>query len=424
MVSRSLALVLLSPAATYGSYVSSPRLLRRSGSGGSSSLAFGAAAGHATSPSGRSAIQLATMSGAIVVTDGTDSFYGSRGIFQALYDGGEVDKIVAFSSSVSDAKKMCISRQARYSGLIEALDFAEGSDAELAETLRGAKTWVAMNADESKLLGQLEQAKGTGVERVFVHLSAASDAPSLDSAALTKALDACGISYTVMRTGSFGKPGSSAASGLILSEIDVPTCDEVPIDDAFRFLTEALTLPDASNRLFSLCPASDASQLKQMRMAGCTRREEVEALLKGQIKIKTPEELKAEAEATAAGKTAAEVAAEADDRPAEVIEAEREAEIKALMAKAKKEGIENAKRRAEEEARKVEERKERMQGREYQLDDDEKKDEDKKEEEEGDEGGKGSSDDGPKGSGDGAKGDGDGGKDDDDEGDGREPALL
>ena len=105
MVSRSLALVLLSPAATYGSYVSSPRLLRRSGSGGTSSLAFGAATGHATSPSGRSAIQLATMSGAIVVTDGTDSFYGSRGIFQALYDGGEVDKIVAFSSSVSDAQR-------------------------------------------------------------------------------------------------------------------------------------------------------------------------------------------------------------------------------------------------------------------------------------------------------------------------------
>ena len=74
--------------------------------------------------------------GTCVITDGTDSFYGSRTIFQAIYDHGDFERLTAFSSSIKEAKKMCISRQARYSGLIDALDFAEGGEAELAAAAR------------------------------------------------------------------------------------------------------------------------------------------------------------------------------------------------------------------------------------------------------------------------------------------------
>jgi hypothetical protein len=49
----------------------------------------------------------------VVVTDGTDSFYGSRTLFQFLHDFGEFDKITAFGPSVVDAKKMLLSRQVR-----------------------------------------------------------------------------------------------------------------------------------------------------------------------------------------------------------------------------------------------------------------------------------------------------------------------
>ncbi len=51
--------------------------------------------------------------GAAIVTDGTNSFYSSRMIFQTLHDHGEFTKLTAFSSSVAEAKKMLLSRQVR-----------------------------------------------------------------------------------------------------------------------------------------------------------------------------------------------------------------------------------------------------------------------------------------------------------------------
>ena len=72
-----------------------------------------------------------------------------------------------------------------------------------------------------------------------------------------------------MRTGSLGKSGEGG--GLLIGEVDDAVCDEVPIDDVFRFITEAMTIPEAEGRAFSLCPSADASQLKQMRLAGYSR---------------------------------------------------------------------------------------------------------------------------------------------------------
>ena len=51
------------------------------------------------------------MADSVVVTDGTDSFFGSRGVFQAIFDHGDFGRITALSSCISDAKKMLLSRQ-------------------------------------------------------------------------------------------------------------------------------------------------------------------------------------------------------------------------------------------------------------------------------------------------------------------------
>ena len=182
------------------------------------------------------------MAGNCVVTDGTDSFYSSRTLFQMLHDHAEYERITAFSSSIADAKKMCISRQARYSGLIDALDFAEGGDAELAAALKGASAWVAVNADVASLPAQLAAAQEAGVARAFVHVSA--DADSLpDTEALATA--AGSIDYTLMVTGKLGKAGGAGGSaGLLMAEAGEATCGEVPIDDAFRLLVESLSIPE------------------------------------------------------------------------------------------------------------------------------------------------------------------------------------
>ena len=234
---------------------------------------------------------------------------------------------------------MLLSRQARYTGLIDGLEFAEG---ELADAMAGATTWVAVNADESKLASQLETAKGAGVTRVFVLLTADGPTEALsDADALKATLEASGLTWTVMRTGSMSATGGGG--GLKLDEVDMATCAEVPKEDIFRFVTEALTIEESYSRMFSLCPSADVSQLKEMRMAGCDRREEAEALLRGQIQEGALEEQAKAAEE----KAAAEGAASA--KSAEEEEAEREEELKELLAKAKKKGEENAIKRAEEE---------------------------------------------------------------------------
>ena len=149
------------------------------------------------------------------------------------------------------------------------------------------------------------------------------------------------MTWTVMRTGSMSAAGGGG--GLKLDEVDMATCAEVPKEDIFRFVTEALTIEESYSRMFSLCPSADVSQLKEMRMAGCDRREEAEALLRGQIQEGALEEQAKAAEE----KAAAEGAASA--KSAEEEEAEREEELKELLAKAKKKGEENAIKRAEEE---------------------------------------------------------------------------
>ena len=49
-------------------------------------------------------------------------------------------------------------------------------------------TWVAVNADEKELPAQLAAASAAGVQRIFVHLSAADSAPG-DVAALKTAAE-------------------------------------------------------------------------------------------------------------------------------------------------------------------------------------------------------------------------------------------
>lgn len=103
------------------------------------SIALAALAATGFSPGGRLGLQqqrggltwspracALSMAEQLVLTDGTDSFFASRSAVQALYDFGDFSKITALSSSVTSAKKMLLSRQARYSGLIDILEFSEG----------------------------------------------------------------------------------------------------------------------------------------------------------------------------------------------------------------------------------------------------------------------------------------------------------
>jgi len=272
----------------------------------------------------------------VVVTEGTGNFYDSRALVQMLHDFGNHKSIVALSDSAATAKKALLTRKARYSGLIDTLSFTEGS-------LAAADAWLAINADEGTMPTQIEEAKAVGITRVFVLLtgSGPTDCPS---PAMESMLEESGLKYTVMRTGNLvddAPPGG----GLVLGEVDLAVCGDVSKEDVYRFVTEALTLPEAEARAFSLCP-SDATtdSLRQMRLCGYERRAEVKALLDGLI---SP----AEAASELSEEEAAEEAELVLRSEAEVAE-EREKELKMLLARARERGIATqAKMKYEEEER-------------------------------------------------------------------------
>jgi len=279
--------------------------------------------------------------GTVVVTDGSDSFYVSRSIFQMLYDFGNFASIVASSSSTADAKKMLTSRAARYSGLSGVLTFEEGS----LPAFTGADTWLAIDPPEETLSASIIAAADAGVKRALFLVSSARD----DAPVVQEQLSAAGIEYTLMRCGPM--VAGSGGVGLKLDEVDMPVCADVPREDVFRFATEALTLPEAAGRAFSLCPAPGVdSTLKQLRLCGYERRDEVQLLLQGVVR--EPAE---ETELTS------EEAAEQQElvlRSEAEVAAEREEELKALLERARQRGVETQQRLAFEEAERLAKRKE------------------------------------------------------------------
>jgi len=268
-------------------------------------------------------------SGKIVVTDGADSLYSSRTVFQQLHDFGSFASIVACSDSTVAAKKVLLSRASRYSGLNDILGFHEGA---VDGAFDGADSWLAINPAEAELASQIAAASKAGVSRVFLLITGAL----LDSSALEAQLTSSGMQYTLMRTGEL-VDSASVGSGLKLDELDVPACEDVPKEDVFRFVTEALTLDEAHGRAFSLCPSIGlTSTLRQMRACGYERRDEIQVLLKGLLKEELPEGempvLSAEEEAEQQ---------ELVMRSEAELAAEREEELKMLLARAKAKGQEN-----------------------------------------------------------------------------------
>merc|ERR1740138_100082 len=260
------------------------------------------------------------MAGKVVVTDGTCSFYESRGIFQSLHDHGDFSGIEAYSSgsgTTADAKKMLLSRNARYSGLLDLLTFSEG---ERAEAFTGADTWLSLNSDGAAVSAQLAAAKAAGVKRVLLHFSA---------------------------------DGPSGGGGMKVGELADPTCGEATKDDVYRIMTEALSLDSASGKMLSLCATDDVVQLKAMRQAGCTRREEADALLGGKIK---ETEVVLEAEETAEQKAER---TKTETQKSDEQKASDEDELAKLIAKARQRGAEAAAEQAILEAEKAAMREER-----------------------------------------------------------------
>lgn len=107
----------------------------------------------------------------------TDQF-----VFDILQAQGKWEKIVAFSDSVSFAKKRLVSRKSRYSGLLDVLEFEEGDKydaATMEEKLKGISAWLCFDCEGDKIKDSVEVAKKAGVKSMVISSTvSASDAAS------------------------------------------------------------------------------------------------------------------------------------------------------------------------------------------------------------------------------------------------------
>eukprot|EP01031_Cornospumella_fuschlensis_P035200 gene35200-42637_t len=81
------------------------------------------------------------------------------------------DSVVLATSSASAAKRRFLSRTARYSGLLNILEFAEtdvSSPDSMRELLQGANAWIAFNVQQSLVPDLSRAAASAGVKRVIM----------------------------------------------------------------------------------------------------------------------------------------------------------------------------------------------------------------------------------------------------------------
>lgn len=267
------------------------------------------------------------VSGFLDSKERTDQF-----VFDVLHSQGAWSKIVAFSHQTSFAKKRLISRTARYTGLLDVLEFDEGDrydSALMQEKLQGCDAWLCFDCAADKIKEQVETAKAAGIKTLVLTSSlSAADAKAAD---LEQTFKAAGVKFTFIRTGTIkeGKEG-----GIVtvkdFSE-DLPT-EEVLREDIVRAAAEVFRIDDAANKAFSFGKgdAASAEYLKSLREEGVDRVTELSNLINGTYTkyVQNKENEAAEAEAKAKGE---EFTTEEKEAKTKEFKADKQAEIAAAM---------------------------------------------------------------------------------------------
>jgi len=220
-------------------------------------------------------------------------------LFDLLNNGEsafEFETIVAFVDDIAFAKKRLLSRSARYSGLLDKLDFVEAGvpgGLPSPSQLEGVKSWVAV-FDADDLVNNVNDVtavvKQTGtVENIAILAANAANLDSTDEKQIVESLKACGAKYTMVAVGelqdipegtdpySFYEMGSS--------ENTIPEDATFSRDEAMRMITECLQLEAGVNRALSFSKVNDvnateAKLIKGLREAGYARPQEVDHMLR------------------------------------------------------------------------------------------------------------------------------------------------
>jgi len=205
------------------------------------------------------------------------------------------EKIIAFTNDSKFAKKRLISRSARYSGLMDKLDFiqaeSEGALPTLAQ-LEGVKSWV-VNADEdlTVLSKVADLVKESAVENVSVLLTGAqSVTESADASEAVSAFESLGDGkqYTIITVGSISEEPEGkmpyAIADFGSTEGVLPSNATYSRDESLRLVTECLGLVSGSNKALTFSEVSNVNAtefklVKGLRESGYTRPQEIDHML-------------------------------------------------------------------------------------------------------------------------------------------------
>jgi len=209
------------------------------------------------------------------------------------------DKIIALVPDMKFAKKRLLSRSARYTGLLDKLDFMESSTSlPSIEQLDGVKHWVA-HLEGGAGLSQISEladlaSKAPSLENLSVLLSSANGIDDINgSVAAIKSLDDLpNLQYSIVTVGKLedhaegSKPYSIYDFG---TDTGVVPVDAVySRDESMRVVTECLGLASGGRKALTFveCDTDDvgATLIRGLRQAGYTRPQEIDHMLTKGVK--------------------------------------------------------------------------------------------------------------------------------------------
>lgn len=208
------------------------------------------------------------------------------------------ETIIAFVDDAKFAKKRLISRSARYTGLLDKLDFVQAEEVGALPTLgqlEGVKSWLVNAGDDVSLLHDVANlAKlSPSVENVGVLLTdvqGMTDATTGSSAvsALSTALEAEGKSFTVVAVGAITETPEGAIPYQIQEfgseDALLPANATYSRDESLRAVTECLGLESGCNKAMVFSEVTNVNQteyklVKGLREGGYTRPQEFDHML-------------------------------------------------------------------------------------------------------------------------------------------------
>ena len=211
------------------------------------------------------------------------------------------DKIVAFVNDAKFSKKRLISRSARYSGLMDKLDFieaeSEGSLPTLAQ-LEGITSWVVNAEEDISVIAKVASlVQESSVENVSILYSGAQSLSDVSEA--KEALAALeglgdGTAYSLIAVGAITEEPEGKMPYAIqefgTEEGLLPSNATYSRDESLRLVTECLGLASGANKALVFSEVSNVNAtefklVKGLREGGYTRPQEIDHMISKGVEV-------------------------------------------------------------------------------------------------------------------------------------------